>query len=419
MESVRLIHVSDIHLGRTPHNIRERHEDIFESFRQVLDHALEIKPEAVVIGGDLFDVPRPSLSDVKRAAVMIRDAAGKGVRFIVAHGEHDKPKRREASVLEVLSGLIEGFIAPVMRVGPPAGFKDMVVRLGSLEVYVVHFQHDSPERCSRFLKAQLEAFDRMASASDARWKVLLGHFALTSEAGIEEMCRASVEDLPRVQYAALGHLHRKAVRLDSQPPYAYPGVLDPFEEGDVRLGGGSPLLVEITGDGEVSVEELRIRRRPQVVEYLDLDPSTAARGVYGRVRSAIARAKARVRGGDGLKPLVHLVARVPPTVPSRSVIEASQRAAGELGVLVRVRVVAAGGGGGGGRALPPQVSVSPVEVAVRLFNLSRDEASALFEVLVPALVERDEEAARRVVEELASKRGEAFWRSILEGRRGA
>jgi predicted sugar kinase len=62
--------------------------------------------------------------------------------------------------------------------------------------------------------------------------------------------------------------------------------------------------------------------------------------------------------------------------------------------------------------------VSPAEVAKRLFRLTDEEVHLIFEVLVPALAERDEDAAREAVERLASMRGEEFWRRIAGGARG-
>ncbi len=415
MRQLVLIHVSDIHLGRTPHGIAERHEDIFRSFQQVLDYAVEVRPDAVVIGGDLFDVPRPSLSDVKRAASMIRRVASRGVKFVVAHGEHDKPKRREASVLEVLGELIDGFVAPVMRSKPPAGIRDVTVRLGDAEFYVVHFEHDAPSRWRGFLERQLSLFDAAARSSDARWKVLVGHFALEQEFGALEEAAVSADSLPSVNYAALGHIHRHSVRLDARVPYAYPGVLDPFTETEAEHGG-HPLLVEISGDGEVRVERLKVERRPQVRVRIRLEHPPSS--LYQVIRQEMAaRLRERRLPAGGLKPLVHLRVEAPPPVTFKSVVDAALRAARELGVMVAVSDVTVVKGGHQARAEAPAAGgpVNPKTVAMRRFGLTREEAELIFDVLVPSLIDGDEERARRVIEELASRRGEQFWRSIIQG----
>ncbi|MFQ5763089.1 MAG: DNA double-strand break repair protein Mre11, partial [Candidatus Bathyarchaeia archaeon] len=52
--------MADLHLGYTQYNLAERREDFAKAFRQCVDKALELKPELVILAGDIFDNPRPS-----------------------------------------------------------------------------------------------------------------------------------------------------------------------------------------------------------------------------------------------------------------------------------------------------------------------------------------------------------------------
>ena len=397
-----IIHAADIHLGATPYGFQERHDDIFESFSQLIDHVVEVKPAALVIAGDLFDVPKPSFSDIKRAVALIRRATSKGITVVAAHGEHDKPKRRDSSVLELMEEVVEGFRAPVLREASVSGIEKLIVKLSKLHIMVAPFEHETPERRRRMLKAVFKVFSSKAVEVGAA-KVLLGHFSLDTEMVHDAV--ASPSDLPPVDYAALGHIHRPTVRLDSSPPYAYPGVLDPLRVDEVSHGGGDPLLVDLS-TGEPVVDRLPIDRRPQIVRRVKISSSAS----LGVIESIVASS---ARGAGGRAPLIHLKVEAPRAVPKRAVLERAHQAARKTGSLVRVDFTVKGG-----EEVSSGVEVRSIdlsEIASRLYNLSREEAETIFQVLVPALVDNDERRAREVIEYLADKRGESFWLKILSG----
>lgn len=64
---MRIVHFSDTHLGFSAYSkidpsdgVNAREKDFYNAFRQAVDKAIELKPDAVVHAGDLFDVPRPT-----------------------------------------------------------------------------------------------------------------------------------------------------------------------------------------------------------------------------------------------------------------------------------------------------------------------------------------------------------------------
>lgn len=81
--------VSDVHLGTRQYGIRERYEDFLRAFRNVGKSIIEHKVDAVIIGGDLFDSPRPDAKSVftaKEVVEMIRNA---GIGVYGIDGNHD------------------------------------------------------------------------------------------------------------------------------------------------------------------------------------------------------------------------------------------------------------------------------------------------------------------------------------------
>ena len=63
---MRLIHLSDLHLGfrqfqrTTPDGINQREADVAASFARALDRVIELRPELVLIAGDVFHTVRPT-----------------------------------------------------------------------------------------------------------------------------------------------------------------------------------------------------------------------------------------------------------------------------------------------------------------------------------------------------------------------
>ncbi len=62
---MRLVHIADIHLGfrqyqrQTPTGINQREADVALALQRVIDKIIELKPDLVLIAGDVFHTVRP------------------------------------------------------------------------------------------------------------------------------------------------------------------------------------------------------------------------------------------------------------------------------------------------------------------------------------------------------------------------
>lgn len=81
--------VSDVHLGTRQYGLKERYEDFLVAFDDVGRSAIEQKVDAVVIGGDLFDSPRPDGRAVRHAQEVIRKIDNAGIEVFGIDGNHD------------------------------------------------------------------------------------------------------------------------------------------------------------------------------------------------------------------------------------------------------------------------------------------------------------------------------------------
>ena len=81
--------VSDVHLGTRQYGIKERYDDFIVAFERFGQSAIDHKVDAVVIGGDLFDSPRPDAKSVLQAQYVVSRLSSIGIPVFGIDGNHD------------------------------------------------------------------------------------------------------------------------------------------------------------------------------------------------------------------------------------------------------------------------------------------------------------------------------------------
>jgi DNA repair exonuclease SbcCD nuclease subunit len=111
---MRLVHLSDIHLGfrqyqrQTPTGINQREADVAASLRRVIDKVIELKPELVLIAGDVFHAVRPSNPAILHAFHQFSRLMEMlpGATVVMVAGNHDTPRTAETGcILRLFSPL--------------------------------------------------------------------------------------------------------------------------------------------------------------------------------------------------------------------------------------------------------------------------------------------------------------------------
>jgi exonuclease SbcD len=104
---VRLVHISDLHLGfrqyqrLTPAGINQREADVASSFRRAMDKVVELRPDVVVVAGDLFHNFRPTNPAILHAFAQfsrLRQALPDALVVLIA-GNHDTPRSSETGCI--------------------------------------------------------------------------------------------------------------------------------------------------------------------------------------------------------------------------------------------------------------------------------------------------------------------------------
>ncbi len=111
---MKLVHLSDLHLGfrqfqrTTPNGINQREADVALSFTRAIDKVIELRPDLILIGGDVFHTVRPTNPAILHAFAqfsrLVRELPDAIV--VIIAGNHDMPRSSETiCILRLFSPL--------------------------------------------------------------------------------------------------------------------------------------------------------------------------------------------------------------------------------------------------------------------------------------------------------------------------
>src|SRR5689334_14632896 len=97
MESLRFIHAADLHLDSPFRGITDVSADLREqlqsatlgAFQRIVDHAIAVRADFVVIAGDLYDSRDRSLRALLAFRRQMEKLAERDISVYIVHGNHD------------------------------------------------------------------------------------------------------------------------------------------------------------------------------------------------------------------------------------------------------------------------------------------------------------------------------------------
>src|SRR2546428_11566531 len=113
---LKLLHVADVHLGKAFQMLgaqgAAQRRTLEDTFVRAVDLAVAQQVHVVLIGGDLFDSPRPSATLVELAERQLRRLDDRGIWVAMVAGNHDVAP----------GGFVGGGDPPRGGGGPPGPF---------------------------------------------------------------------------------------------------------------------------------------------------------------------------------------------------------------------------------------------------------------------------------------------------------
>jgi DNA repair protein SbcD/Mre11 len=232
---MRLVHLSDLHLGfrqyqrLTPNGINQREADVAAAFRRAIDKTIELKPDVILIAGDVFHTVRPSNPAIVLAFTQFARLmqAVPEARIIMVGGNHDQPRSSETGCI---LRLFRELNIEVVETAP----KRVVYPELDLSVLAVPFTTEWP---------------RLDPDPASRFNILLLHGPyeglysqrMVEERGLVEITRKAITP-ERWSYVALGHYH---VHREIEPNMFYSGSLE-YTSANIWGDRSEELLAGIT-----------------------------------------------------------------------------------------------------------------------------------------------------------------------------
>jgi len=252
LKSFSFIHIADIHLGYEQYNLSVRREDFARAFHEAVEKTLELKPDFMVIAGDLFHQARPSNKTLEKAVQNFRKLKDAGLPVLVVDGSHDAaPNIITGTILNPLDSA--GLIYYLPRHENACWENDSCYVYG-----VPNF------RTRQRTEHQLPGFYEMKKPKpySDKFNIFVFHMALDipeiMKGRPSTFAEASPDYIPRgFDYYAGGHLHTPWQLPFKGSLLVYSGSTETvsYEDADVEKGF---YYVEVNSKDDVEINRIKL-----------------------------------------------------------------------------------------------------------------------------------------------------------------
>ncbi len=271
MKPFSFVHASDLHLGYSQYGLEARRQDFDNAFSELVDKTIELKPDFMIIAGDLFHQPRPSnitLENTIRSFKRLKDA---GIPVLTVDGSHDSaPNTITSTILYPLDSA--GLIVHLPRHQGACWSKPDCCYVYGIPNY--HNRHKTQEALPKFM----EDNPPTPKAGVANIFVLHGAIDLPDVKPPYIEAELSVDLLPSgFGYYAAGHIHDRFMGKFKEGLLVYSGCTETvgYDEGKIQKGF---YHVHVTEKGEVQPELIALETpRPFIILEQDYTGMTTAK----------------------------------------------------------------------------------------------------------------------------------------------
>jgi DNA repair exonuclease SbcCD nuclease subunit len=251
LKSFSFVHAADLHLGYTQYGLEARRQDFDNSFKELVDKTIELKPDFMIIAGDLFHQPRPSnvtLENTIRSFKRLKDA---GIPVLTVDGSHDSaPNMVTGTILYPLDSA--GLIHHLPRHDGACWQKQ-----NSCYVYGIpnfHNRHKTKEALPKFL------LENPPLPDEKIFNIFVFHGALDLSNVKPPYIEAEIhpDELPDgFNYYAAGHVHERFQGRLKTGILAYSGCTETTDYREAKDLKGF-LYVTVNEKGETSTEQIEL-----------------------------------------------------------------------------------------------------------------------------------------------------------------
>jgi len=245
------VHASDLHLGYAQYGLEARRQDFDNAFKELVDKAIELKPDFMIIAGDLFHQARPSnvtLENTIRSFKRLKDA---NIPVLTVDGSHDSaPNIITGTILHPLDSA--GLIHHLPRHSGACWRKPDCCYVYGIPNF--HNKHKTEEVLPKFMA------ENPPTPGDKVCNIFVFHAAVDLPSVKPPYIEAEVspEQLPNgFDYYAAGHVHERYLGKFKDGFLAYSGCTETADYREAKYPKGF-LHVTVNEKGEVKPEFIEL-----------------------------------------------------------------------------------------------------------------------------------------------------------------
>ena len=213
----KFIHCSDLHID-SPFKgfssvenslVEALRKSTYQAFQNIVELALKEKVEAVLIAGDIYDGAEKSLEAQLKFRHGLQKLSDKGIDTFIVHGNHD-PLDGWSNSLE-WPERVHIFSGTQIECLP-------VERNGVVKAHVYGISYPKRDVTENLAK-------KFSRGNGEGFAIGLLHSNVGSQSGHDNYAPCSMDDLiaAKMDYWALGHIHRFRILRESNPAVVYSG----------------------------------------------------------------------------------------------------------------------------------------------------------------------------------------------------
>ncbi|MCL2867882.1 MAG: DNA repair exonuclease [Candidatus Bathyarchaeota archaeon] len=264
MRAFSFVHASDLHLGYSQYGLEVRRQDFDDAFAELVDRVLELKPDFMIIAGDLFHQPRPSnitLENTIRNFKRLKDAQ---IPVLAVDGSHDSaPNIITGTILYPLDSA--GLIYYLPRHEGACWYKPGCCYVYGIPNY--HTRHKTQEALPKFM------MEKPALPIEGVCNIFVLHGAVDVSGVKPPYIEAELtpDMLPSgFCYYAAGHIHERSSVKFKDGFLVYSGCTETAGYDEARYSKGFN-YVQVNEMGELQIEQMALNSPRQFVVLDEID----------------------------------------------------------------------------------------------------------------------------------------------------
>ena len=259
-----IIHTADIHIGVENYSrpdpktrTSSRLQDFLRSLDELVDYSIDNEADLVLICGDVYKSRNPTQTHQREFVKRISRLAREGIKVFLLAGNHDSPNvPGPATTLDIFPTLdIDN-----VQIANELNTQIVQTRNGSIQIISLpwirkgdfmsleKYNQLSNEKFNSAIEEKLiEDLDKeIANLDSSMPSILASHVSVDLAKTSSEKSMTLGKDYllptnflanPKLDYVALGHIHRHQI-LNDDPPVVYSGSLERIDFGEEKDSKG-------------------------------------------------------------------------------------------------------------------------------------------------------------------------------------